>query len=148
MIEENAQEESPFVPESVYRQRTEQIIELANERDKYLDAWFRWIIAIAVGCLSVLIPLSKTDSMTPWATGFFRSTCVCMGFGIVALSIRIYAFHRGRQSIIAGLVKSMESLDTKPVISDIPNWMLRCEKVGYVSLLLGVCCLIAFACIR
>ncbi len=148
MTEENAQDASRPVGESVYRQRFEQIVDLANERDKYLDAWFRWIIAIAVGCLSVLIPLSKADSMTPWATGFFRSTCVCMGFGIIALSIRIYAFHRGRQSLIAGLVKSMESLDTKPVTSDIPNWMLRCERVGYVSFLLGVCCLITFACIR
>lgn len=148
MTEENLQNAVRPGGESVYKQRFEQIADLTNERDKYLETWFRWLIAIAVGCLSVLIPLSKTDPTSPWATGFFRSTCVCMGIGIVALSIRIYAFHFGRRSLIAELVKSMETLDTKPVTSKIPNWMLKCEGVGYVFLLLGVCCLITFACIR
>ena len=132
--------------ESVYRQRFEQISDLAKERDKDLAGWFRWIVAIAVGALSVLIPLSKTKTMSPWEMGFFRSTCLFMGVGVVALSIRLYAFHVGNRSLIDALIESFKALDNKPVSSSIPNWMMKCEIVGYVALLLGVCCLIAFAC--
>ena len=136
------------VEDSAYRQRCEQILDLAKERDKYLDEWLRWVVAIAVGCLSILIPLSKADPMSPWAMFLFRSTCVFMGVGIVALSIRIYAFYLSKKSIIEGLVDSMKTLDRKPVMDNVPEWMKRSEIVGYVSLIVGICCLILFACVR
>ena len=132
----------------VYKRRFEQIANMAKERDKDLDGWFRWIVAIAVGCLSVLIPLSKSNSMSWWATFFFRSTCVSMGAGLVALSIRIHALHVSKQSLISELVKAFDDEEDKPHSGQVPNWMMKCEIVGYAALLLGVCCLIAFACFR
>ena len=52
------------------------------------------------------------------------------------------------KSIIRGLVDSMETHDNGPVMSDIPNWMMKSEFVGYMSMILGLCFLIAFACIK
>lgn len=129
-------------------QRFEQLRNLAEERDKFLDGWLRWIVSIAVGCLTVLIPLSDTASLSSRALIFFRCTCVFVGLGIIFISIRIYAFYIGKKSIVKKLAQSMETLDNKPVMSDIPAWMMNSGPLGYVFFLLGICCLIAFACCR
>lgn len=148
MNEEESRDEYQYLLESEYRQRYEQIRNLGEDRDKFLDGWLRWIVAVAVGCLSVLIPLSKTDSLSFWAMCFFRSTCIFIGVGIVAVTIRIYAIIVGKRSLIRGLAESMETLDRNPVTGHVPKWMMKCESVGYVAFILGICCLITFACLR
>lgn len=132
----------------MYRERFQQIKELADDRDTAIRKWLQWLILIATGGLSVIIPLSNIESLSPVAALFFKTTCICCGIGILALTIRIYAFIVGKKSLIDGLVKSMETLDNKPITSNIPEWMMLCEPIGYIALLLGMMSLITFVCVR
>lgn len=132
----------------MYQERFQQIKELADDRDTTLRKWLQWLILITTGALSVVIPLSNIESFSPVAAFFFKATCICCGIGILSLTIRIYAFIVGKKSLISGLVKSMETLDNTPICSDIPEWMMLCEPIGYIALLLGMTCLITFVCVR
>ena len=134
--------------ESEYKIRIDQINNLAIKRDDFLNEWLRWIVLIASGCLSVIIPLSDKSSMSSMGTIFFCCTCIFGCLGIVALSIRIYAFYIGKQSVIKGLIESMRSLDNKPITGKAPKWMMKSESVGYVFLLIAMSCFVVFACVR
>ena len=131
-----------------YRQRFQQICELGEKRDDFLDGWLRWLVLLAAGCLSVVIPLSRNSDMSGIAFFLFRLTCILIGLGVVLLSIRIYGRHIGNKSLIKGLYSSMSALDNKPVVGSLPRWLVWFEYAGYLLLIFGMCSLIAFACVK
>lgn len=132
----------------IIKERFEQISKLGNERDNFLDGWLRWLVLIASGCLSILIPLSNIYNQSIVAKVFFKFTCVFIGIGIIMLAVRIYAIYHEKKSVIKELAKNMNNAHSYPVTSSIPKWMLLCEKIGYISLILSLCSLIALACIH
>jgi hypothetical protein len=127
------------------------LFDLAKERDQKMYAWLRHLVLLASGALTALVSLHAGAQSTEASLLFVRVAWLALGIGIV---LGAFSLH-GEVWISAELTKKLgRQLSARPadfneqlspVLVTLPARYKWCTHFSYVSLVIAVVALVAYA---
>lgn len=135
--------------QEVISKRIGEIIELQNSTNDAFIKWLRSIVTVAIGALSLLIPLTIQHIPSGAPAWFYCVSLALMGIGVTSLVIYIH------KNVCLGFQEvrelkrriTEEDVSTFRFSTGVPCYARLCKCVGYTTLILGAVSMISFACI-
>ena len=116
-----------------------------SENSKDWDSWLRWLITIITGALALIVPLTNNVESSWWLC----SSLILLSVSMVFLAIRLFFSHLTEFFHIMKMKNMVDNMGRGRVgPTYIPVLIFELEYVAYLLLLLGLGCLVTFACVN
>lgn len=119
------------------KERWDYIIKKKESFQSQHIEWLRWLVLIGSATLAFVVPIldNIVDDGPRWA---IRLSILCLAFGIVLLSIRIFGYINANDRSIKIYFDRYANDSNEPVVVHIPKAIMKCEHGGYILFAFGI----------